>query len=64
MQNEPKRCPSCGGKAEVDTITVLYPHSNKSHIVDAVICQCGWFTCGLSKDDAIKTWNRMVEDAE
>lgn len=55
MRDELKRCPFCGGEAEVDGFPLRYVRCK----------ECGAETGAFdSEEEAIKAWNKRVSDDE
>ena len=56
---ELKPCPFCGKQASPDKITIISTYGRKKEI-EVVMCQCGGIMLGLSKEEAIESWNRRA----
>lgn len=62
---EIKKCPFCGGEAEIEEYSVFdgYQGESTSYLVYCSCCDCILTTSKNSnKQDIIEKWNRRVDD--
>ena len=59
MKQELKKCPFCGGKAEVDAIEVLRGAYMRAVTCTVCTAQSGWFD---TEKEAVKKWNRRDKE--